>query len=351
MTRRGRGTRQAGLERQGLSCIPSSSWPGKRYYYCYFFVIIIVIVIVIIVIVIIIVIIIVVVVIIIIIIIVVVRGRVCKLLTSMLMAIASEGLHRGCQGLSRHQLIQREIPVHHILPACKACAWCIMTLVAGNDSLMPWWLLDNVACITHSYLHTHYIQFYTHSIHADLYTYYIPNYVHCKLCMSMQQTMTALITYAHRCACPTHSGGATVRMTKAVFRVRSSSHTCRVHGNLILNTLPNAPGCVYSGQSQWHHFIFWLYHPTFRWDHWLLLLGIANSATQTAQMVHLEARCMTAVGNEHQHGDQFCDQQDLLSWYIMNTGLTSIPAFIKSKSVRYLQQKRSLTASFDKHNS
>lgn len=53
------------------------------------------------------------------------RGRMCKkceLVTCMLMAIASEGLHRGCQGLSRHQLIQCEVPVHHILPACKAYA-------------------------------------------------------------------------------------------------------------------------------------------------------------------------------------------------------------------------------------
>ena len=57
------------------------------------------------------------------------RGRKCKIVTCMLMAIASEGLHRGCQGLSRHQLIQREIPIHHIFPACKAYACCIMTPV------------------------------------------------------------------------------------------------------------------------------------------------------------------------------------------------------------------------------
>ncbi len=63
------------------------------------------------------------------------RGRFCrkcKLVTCMLMAITSEGLHRCCQGLSRHQLIQREIPVDHIFPACKAYAWCIMTLVNEN---------------------------------------------------------------------------------------------------------------------------------------------------------------------------------------------------------------------------
>jgi len=92
---------------------------------------------------------------------------VCKILTSMLMAIASQGLHGGCQGLPRHQLIQREIPVHHILPACRACASCITTLVAGNDSLMPWWLLDNVARITY----THNIYICTHSTHANLYVY------------------------------------------------------------------------------------------------------------------------------------------------------------------------------------
>ena len=34
----------------------------------------------------------------------------------MLVAVTSEGLDRGCQGLSWHQLIQSEIPVHHILP-------------------------------------------------------------------------------------------------------------------------------------------------------------------------------------------------------------------------------------------
>lgn len=44
--------------------------------------------------------------------------RQAKAQTCMLVAITPKGLYRGCQGLPWHQLIQSEIPVHHILPAC-----------------------------------------------------------------------------------------------------------------------------------------------------------------------------------------------------------------------------------------
>ena len=186
-------------------------------------------------------------------------------------------------------------------------------------------------CTCTYYSHTS----FKHECNHYTYILCIHVYVHCKL---MHANAAHNDNMDHACA------QNSVRMIKAVFRVRSSSHTCRVHGDLILNALPNAPSCIYSSQSQRHHFIFGLYHPACNVEYmkcmhlntsttlmhvdsctctctrrnqimqggrylymhgrndWLLSLGIANSATQTAQMVRPAARCMTAGGNQKQPG-------------------------------------------------
>ena len=131
------------------------------------------------------------------------------------------------------------------------------------DSLTLWWLIDHVACIANlCILYTNlykfeYKHFYIHIIHICLHT--LQAYV-CQ-CSNAADNGNIDHACAQVCMLYTFRRCFSDQTTTAVFRVRSSSHTCRVHGNLVLNTLPNAPGCVYSGQSQWHYFIFWLYHP------------------------------------------------------------------------------------------
>ncbi len=145
-------------------------------------------------------------------------------------------------------------------PPHSPCLQCMHFM--HHDSGCWKWLLNAIMPWTTLYSS----RICTYSTHADLYIYI---YIHityptthiASLCMSMQRTMAALIMHVHRRPCSTHARGAAVRTITAVFRVKSWSHTRRVHGNLILNALPNAPGCIYSGQSQWHHFIFGLYHP------------------------------------------------------------------------------------------
>ena len=60
-------------------------------------------------------------------------------LTCMLMAITSEGLHWGREGLPRYKLIHCEIPFHHIFTTCMPSL--VFIQVVKQAYMQVWWYL------------------------------------------------------------------------------------------------------------------------------------------------------------------------------------------------------------------